>query len=208
MQNISFRNRHRDHSNDAGFRFEFFCGRCNDGYMTQFKPYTVATVNNILNMGESLFGGFFHQVSSVTERMQSSGWEVAKDKAYMEAVEEARRHFFRCSKCGDHFCKNCWNPQIGLCAGCAPFIAQEIQSAKQYAAVEQIQEHARQMSHVTPQMMSAPMQVTCPVCQSPAGSGLFCPNCGAQLLQKKVCSRCGTQADSSANFCPGCGGKV
>jgi hypothetical protein len=207
MQHIPFTNNHSDHSTDKGFRFEFFCAKCHDGYMTEFQTYTIGAVSTVLDMGESLFGGIFHQASDIAHKVHSAAWERAKDSAFLEAVEETKKHFYRCSRCGSYFCKNCWNPDEGLCTNCAPFLAQEIESAKRHAAIDQAHEKVRNINYVTEEDVSVDMQVTCPECQSPTGKSKFCPNCGAKLGVKKICFQCKAEITSSVKFCPECGAK-
>lgn len=37
MALIQFTRNHTDHSTDKGFQFEFFCDRCGNGFMSEFK---------------------------------------------------------------------------------------------------------------------------------------------------------------------------
>src|SRR5512136_2231576 len=37
MGAIQFTRNHTDHSTDKGFQFEFFCDRCGNGFMSEFK---------------------------------------------------------------------------------------------------------------------------------------------------------------------------
>ena len=207
MQHIPFTSNHTDHCTDKGFRFEFFCEKCHDGFMTEFKTFGIGTLNTLLDMGESLFGGFFHQASSLAQRVHSASWERAKDSAFLEAVEEAKKHFHRCSRCANYFCNRCWNPEQGLCTHCAPFLEQEIESARRQAAIEQAHEKVRNKTYVTDEDVNINMQVTCPECNAPTGKAKFCPNCGAKTGVKKVCSGCTTEMSPSVKFCPECGAK-
>lgn len=208
MKHIPFGSNYRDHSTDSGFRFEFFCEKCRDGYMTEFKSYAIGTLNTLFDIGESLFGGFFRHASRATERVHSATWERAKDKAFMESVDEAKKQFYRCSRCGNYFCKNCWNPDKGLCANCAPFLAQEIESAKRHAAIRQAREKVEKITYVTEEDVCEDMQVTCPKCKCPTGKGKFCPECGEKLGVKKICPGCRAEISVSTKFCPECGGKT
>ena len=50
---------------------------------------------------------------------------------------------------------------------------------------------------------------SCPKCEAPLESNSkFCPNCGAQLKEKKCCSGCGAKLTTNAKFCPECGKKI
>jgi hypothetical protein len=37
MALIQFTRNHSDHSTDKGYQFEFFCDRCGNGFMSEFK---------------------------------------------------------------------------------------------------------------------------------------------------------------------------
>ena len=37
MALIQFTKNHSDHSTDKGYQFEFFCDRCGNGFMSEFK---------------------------------------------------------------------------------------------------------------------------------------------------------------------------
>lgn len=208
MKHIPFSNNYKDHSTDTGFRFEFFCEKCHDGYMTEFQRYAIGTINNLVSIGESLFGGIFHQARSVTGRVHSSAWENAKDNAFLEAVKEGEKHFFRCSRCGNYFCKSCWNPDKGLCINCSPFLHQEIESAKSHEAVRQAREHVGKINYVTEEDILEDRQVTCPFCKSPTGNSKFCPECGKKTGMKNLCPGCKREISMSVKFCPECGTRI
>ena len=208
MKHIPFSNNYRDHSTERGFRFEFFCEKCRDGYMTEFQSYTIGTIKNLFGVAEGLFGGFFRKASAASRRVHSATWEHSKDGAFLKAVEEAKKHFHRCSRCGDYFCKNCWNPDEGLCIKCAPFLRQEIESAKRQTAIRQAKKKVEQADYIKEVDIEKNMQVTCPKCQSPVKKGKFCPECGTRLNTKKICMECKMEISMSAKFCPECGAKV
>ena len=50
---------YRDLSTETGFRFEFFCDRCGNGYQTEFQSSALSTVSSALDVANNLFDGVF-----------------------------------------------------------------------------------------------------------------------------------------------------
>ena len=57
MTSIAFSRNYRDHSNDTGFQFEFFCDKCGNGYRSSYKASALGVGSKIAKGLGSLFGG-------------------------------------------------------------------------------------------------------------------------------------------------------
>jgi len=57
MALIQFTKNHTDHSTDKGYKFEFFCDRCGNGFMSEFKASAVGMAASALHAAGSFFGG-------------------------------------------------------------------------------------------------------------------------------------------------------
>ncbi len=208
MELIRFVRNYKDQSTDRGFQFEFYCDRCRVGYRTPFKTSATGLVSEALDAAGDLFGGILGSAASVGERVHSAAWEKAHDKAFAEAVEQARPHFRQCPHCSKWVCVDkCWNETRGLCKGCAPDLAVEMSAMQASAAMDK----ARQVAHeaaserVTPEAFDDVIKAVCPQCGAPVGGGKFCAQCGAPLAAEKFCAQCGAKIPADAKFCPECG---
>lgn len=214
MEQIEFTRNYSDHSTERGFQFEFHCDRCGNGYRTPFQAWALGAASNALSTASNLFGGLFNQAANVTESIRSSQWQQAKDKAFMEAIEQIKPNFLQCPRCLAWVCrKNCWNQARGLCKNCAPDLAVEISAQQSAKAVEKIYadvaadaDDSKLVSNVGDKKVAA----SCPSCHAPlAGNAKFCPECGYKLADaKKFCAECGAQLTPGAKFCPECGTKA
>lgn len=64
MALIQFTRNHTDHSADKGYQFEFFCDRCGNGSMSEFKASAAGVATGTLRAAGDLLGGVFGRASS------------------------------------------------------------------------------------------------------------------------------------------------
>ena len=58
MPLIQFTRNHTDHSTDKGYQFEFFCDRCGNGFMSEFKPSALGMAGSALRAASNIFVTF------------------------------------------------------------------------------------------------------------------------------------------------------
>lgn len=207
MAMIQFTRNYQDHSNDTGFQFEFFCDKCGNGFMSRYVPNKAGMAAGLLHAAGSLFGGAFGHAASAGDRMKDMMRGGARDEAFAQAVQEGRTHFRQCTRCGKWVCPDvCWNEARQLCEECAPDLATEAAAAQAQAAVEQVQQKARQVDLVADIDMKKDLLAQCPHCKASVQGGKFCPECGNALAVKLSCGKCGTEF--TGKFCPECGTKA
>src|ERR1700756_189738 len=90
MALIQFTRNHTDHSTDKGYQFEFFCDRCGNGFMSEFKASAVGLAASALRTAGGLFGGLLGSAGSNTYEIERAVRGPAHDSAFREAVEEAK----------------------------------------------------------------------------------------------------------------------
>ncbi|HET6439101.1 MAG TPA: zinc ribbon domain-containing protein [Anaeromyxobacter sp.] len=204
MAMIQFTKNYTDRSNDQGFQFEFFCDKCGNGFMSRFIPSTMGVAAGILRAAGSLFGGALGRAGWAGDQVKDVFRGKAWDDAFAQAVEEGKRKFKQCTRCGKWVCPEvCWNEKRTLCEECAPDLQEEAAAAQAQAAVEQVREKARATNLVEDVDMAAPQLAACPHCNARVEGGKFCPECGKPLTSRASCKKCGTQFDGK--FCPECG---
>jgi membrane protease subunit (stomatin/prohibitin family) len=209
MALIQFTRNHTDHSTDKGSQFEFFCDRCKNGFMTEFKPSMVGMAGSALRMAGGLFGGLLGQAGSNSYEIERMVRGPAHDKAFHEAVEETKPNFRQCPKCTHWVCKSsCWNDKRSLCFDCAPDMETELASAQAHGAVEQMKEKVRTQDLTRDMDLTSEAAALCPACGARTQGGKFCPDCGKPLRPKTECGRCGTKYEAGTKFCPECGDKA
>lgn len=207
MAMIQFTRNYSDHSNNQGFQFEFNCDKCGNGHMTRFVPNKMGMATSFLHAAGSMFGGAFGSAASAGDQLKDMMRGSARDEAFAQAVEEGRRHFKQCSRCGKWVCPDvCWNEAKGLCEECAPDLMTEAAAAQAQAAVGQVHEKARQVDQTSDIDMSKNIMAQCPHCNARVQGGKFCPECGKAMSSRLSCSRCGTEF--TGKFCPECGTKA
>ena len=59
MAAIQFTRNHTDHSTDKGFQFEFFCDRCGNGFMSEFRANATGIAVGALKAAGDIFGGLW-----------------------------------------------------------------------------------------------------------------------------------------------------
>jgi hypothetical protein len=209
MPLIQFTRNHSDHSTDKGFQFEFFCDRCGNGFMSEFKASVTGLATGALRAAGDIFGGIFGQASRGSYEIERVIRGPAHDKALQNAVEEIKPHFKQCPKCSHWVClTTCWNAKRGLCYDCAPNVETELAAAQAQATVEQIREKVREQDLTKDIDVTSEASALCPNCGSRTQGAKFCPECGKPLRPKNECSRCGTKTEEGAKFCPECGNKL
>lgn len=207
MTTIAFTRNHRDHSNNNGFQFEFFCDKCGNGRMSPFKPNAVGVASTLLRAAGSLFGGALTSAAQGADHLKDALRGGARDEAFKEAIEACKPHFRHCTNCGKWVCPEaCWNDKVGLCEDCAPNLAEQAASISAQVAVQQLREKAQASDQTGGMEMKAPRVALCPHCQARVEGGKFCPECGKPLAgQKAFCAECGKEMAANAKFCPDCG---
>ncbi len=209
MALIQFTRNHTDHSSDKGYQFEFFCDRCGNGFMSEFKPSVTGLATSALRTAGNLFGGIFGQASAGSYEIERAVKGPGHDKAFREAVEETRPSFRQCPKCSKWVCLNtCWNQSRGLCYECAPNVETELAAAQAQATVEQVREKVQKQDWTKDIDVTSEAAALCPNCGARTQGAKFCPECGKPLRPKNECSRCGTKVEAATKFCPECGNKL
>jgi hypothetical protein len=211
----SFTKNHRDHSNDTGFQFEFFCDKCGNGHRSAFKTNGLGVAANLLKAAGAMFGGRINQAGWGVDHVKDAFRGPAWDSAFASAIDECRPKFRQCSLCGNWVCPEvCWNPKRNLCEACAPDLGEHAARAQAEVAVEQAREQARnadQLRGVDVQNQVAVAALQCAKCQASLAAGAkFCASCGAPagaaaVAGPRFCSGCGTALTPGARFCAGCG---
>jgi hypothetical protein len=207
-----FTRNYRDHSNDTGYQFEFFCDKCGNGHRSSFATSGMGVASKMLKAAGSLFGGRVSRAGWGADHLKDALRGPAWDKAFEGAIAEMRPRFRQCTRCGTWVCPDvCWNEARTLCETCAPDLGEEAAAAQARAASEQVQEKARKVDHVAHVDMSQPQMAGCPHCQARlAGGARFCASCGkpvaaATAAAARFCTSCGASVPAGARFCSGCG---
>jgi RNA polymerase subunit RPABC4/transcription elongation factor Spt4 len=208
MPVIEFTGNYQDLSTDKGYQFKFFCEKCGNGYMSDFRISKVGMAGSALQVASSLFGGIFGGAVSGAYEVQRAVGGPAHDSALKEAVAEIRPMFRQCGRCGNWICEPvCFNKKAQLCDRCAPDLQEEMAAAQAEAAREQVIEKARSVDWLKGQDIANVSGAACPKCHAATQGGKFCPECGFALAQKTACGKCGASLEGSPKFCPECGAK-
>lgn len=209
---IEFVSNYKDLSTDNGFQFEFFCDRCNSGFRTKFKTWSLGRAAQVADALGNMLGGVFGKAADLGEHVRSAGWEQAHDAAFESAVNEIKPDFIQCPRCSGWVCrKGCWNNKKGLCKKCAPDLGVEMAAAQSSRSVEEVWAHAKMAEEdkkLTEKDWREGIRASCPKCEQPLeGNVRFCPHCGAKLKDKQFCTKCGAAMSAESKFCPECGEK-
>lgn len=211
---IFFTDNYEDLSTTEGYQFEFFCGRCGNGYSSSFQHSVTGFGGRLLQMGGDLLGG------SLGSKASELGWDAqwmrdgargsTRDKALAKAVEEMKPYFKQCHRCGQWVCDQvCWNAARGMCVSCAPKLDQEVAGMQAAAQIDQLNQKIQAQDWTGEVNYRDQGTAICPSCESETGGGKFCQNCGAALASapkptKRFCGNCGTEL-TGAKFCGECG---
>jgi hypothetical protein len=207
MSGTTFTSNNRDHSNEQGFQWEFFCDKCGNGWRSQFKTNKLGVAASFLRAAGSFFGGTAARASWAGEHLKDALRGGAWDEAFAEAIAEGKAKFKQCTRCGKWVCPEvCWNAERGLCEECAPDEGEQAAAIQAQVAVEQMWDKARKSDQTDGRDMKK-KQVAggCPSCGAAGGGGKFCAECGAPLKPQKLVCACGTELQPKAKFCPECG---
>lgn len=209
MALIQFTRNYNDHSTDKGYQFEFFCDRCHNGFTSEFKSSAVGMAGSALRAASSIFGGFLGNVGSSAYEIERAVQGPGHDKAYREAIEEAKPNFRQCTRCSHWVCAGtCWNQKRMLCYDCAPDVEAELASAQVQTTIDQMRDKLREQDLTKNLNLTAEAAALCPECGARTQGSKFCPECGKPLRPKDECPRCGTHVDGGTKFCPECGNKM
>lgn len=206
MASVAFTGNYQDLSSSKGFQFKFFCEKCQNGYLSTFKPNKLGMASAAAGAAASLLGGIFGRAAASAQQLESMVAGPAHDTALKEATEEIRRLFKQCSRCGQYVCGPvCWNETAGLCETCAPDIREEVAAAQAQAARAQAGEKAQAVDWMKDQKIDTVVAAVCPKCNAKTQGSKFCPECGTAIAQKRKCAACGAEAQGTPKFCPECG---
>src|SRR5512143_459464 len=98
MALIQFTRNHTDHSTDKGYQFEYFCDRCGNGFMSEFKASAVGMAGSALRAAGSIFGGILGSASHGAYEIERAIQGPGHDKAFREAIDEVKPNFRQCPK--------------------------------------------------------------------------------------------------------------
>ncbi len=206
MAMIQFVQNYQDLSTDKGYQFKFHCDKCGNGFMSEFQTSTLGMAESALRVAGGIFGGFFNTAGNSAYEIQRAIGGHAHDSALETAVQEGKKYFHQCSRCGKWVCPDvCWNGDANMCSECAPKFQQELAAshahAKADAARDQLRQKAASTNLVGNVDMSADAVVRVP---GPAGTGAanMCTSCGTAMGDGKFCPQCG--AERHLMGCPGC----
>jgi len=116
MTSTPFTRNYRDHSNNEGFQFEFFCDKCGSGFRSSFATNALGLASDLLKAAGSLFGGAVASAGWGADHVKDAFRGKAWDDAYAAAIAECKPHFHQCGRCGHWVCPEvCWNQGRGLC---------------------------------------------------------------------------------------------
>ena len=218
----AFTRNYEDNSTEAGFQFTFYCDICNDGYKTSFvesETYRKNTKLRGLGQGmwaiSSLLGGRLSNVGWAMERGtdvlaqrfdgMSAEWQKEHEQAFINAQNEAQRHFHRCHGCHRWVCEADYNGEADLCVECSPLENVAVTKARAAAMQRNLDDASAEQTVWSGKLENR--AILCPQCGKPCGGGKFCPNCGA-LLGNKKCPDCGADIPEGTRFCAQCGRKL
>jgi hypothetical protein len=209
MAHIEFTDNYQDLSTETGFQFKFICENCGNGYMSSWKANKSGIAGGVLRGAGSLLGGFLGNAGQSAYSIQEAIGGPAHDAALREAVAEIRPLFVQCKKCGQWVCREvCWNAERSLCTNCAPIAQREISSMQAHITVEQAEVKLREQDLTEGLNLAATAAVLCPSCGAESDGGKFCSECGAPMVPKTECPRCGEKFKAGMKFCPECGAKI
>lgn len=113
---IEFTDNYEDLSDESGFRFRFYCERCDNDYTTELQPFPRQEENGLLKV----VGKIFTEAADSGSDPIADDEEVQHEIALRSAVIKVREHFHQCPVCGEWVCDHCWNRAMLMCEKCAP----------------------------------------------------------------------------------------
>lgn len=152
------------------FMFRFSCQRCGTAIECTPIRSSVATAQNVMDVGIGFLGGFWGRAAEAGEQMYGTKWHQEQAQALTTAWQEVQHQFHTCPKCHMTVCMRCWNTTLNLCTGCAPDLKADAAGYQHELNIEaqrqQIEQgyHAPQFnisaipSAVTPDMVAQPPQ--------------------------------------------------
>ncbi|WP_394847862.1 zinc ribbon domain-containing protein [Pendulispora brunnea] len=212
MASQAFTKNYRDHSNDQGFQFEFFCDKCGNGFRSTFKGNNLGVAASLLHAAGSIFGGIVKDAAWGADHAKDAFRGGAWDEAFKEAITECAPRFRQCTRCGQWVCPEiCWNEKRVMCEDCAPDLQEEAAAMQAEVAVEQLRDKMREVDQTGGQNFTDPQAAACGRCNARlVPNAKFCSGCGAPTAapKKAFCHQCGTEAPPGGRFCSGCGTKM
>jgi hypothetical protein len=211
MAATAFTRNYRDHSNDTGYQFEFFCDKCGNGFRSSFQTSALGVGSKIARGLGALLGGNRVWAAGVAAGHMKDGLRgKAWDGAFQKAIEEIRPRFHQCTRCGHWVCPEaCWNEERQLCEGCAPNLAEEAAHHQANIAASQLADKLRKVDHVAGVDPAAMMLGACPHCKARLQAGKkFCAGCGKPVgsgAARAFCTGCGAELAAGSRFCGDCG---
>jgi hypothetical protein len=223
MALIQFVQNYEDLSTDKGYQFKFHCDKCGNGHMTAFQTSTLGMAESALRVAGSVFGGFFNTAGNSAYEIQRAIGGKAHDSALETAVEEGKKHFHQCTRCGHWVCPDvCWNGDANMCDACAPKFQQEFASAHAHAKADAARQQLYAKAQGTDFVADVDMKAgafarapgpqpgaanVCTGCGAAVGDGRFCPHCGAER-HALACPSCKSVVPKGTHFCAMCGTRV
>ena len=226
---IQFVANYDDLSTDKGYQFKFYCDKCRNGYVSGFVTSKVGMAGSVLRAAGHLLGGWAYRAGYGTHDLQQIIGGPEHDSALRDAMEQGKKYFHQCTKCGKWVCPEvCWNGKVSLCEDCAPNFEETVAAAqaaaKSQMVQEQIVEKARQVNYATDINVGKDVHYQAPsIAERPAStpackecgadvdpSAKFCPQCGKPDPLVKAgwdCKKCGLSGEGKVKFCPNCGNK-
>lgn len=212
---IEFTNNYKDCSTDAGYQYEFYCDGCGTGCMSPFKASKLGMAAGIMRAASGFFGGM-GGATSAADQSKDFLRGKERDESLREAVQEAKKQFKLCGRCGKWVCeKACWNEKRNMCEKCAPDLEEELASVQDHTRVHWMQRKAFQTDMIADVDITQDggkkkeLPAAGPKCACGATiTGKFCPDCGKPAPAanaKKFCGNCGNEAGPTAKFCGTCG---
>ena len=113
---IDFTDNYEDLSDETGFQFRFYCGRCDQDYLSDPEPCAHQEESEFL----TIVGKIFTHTADRGGELTCDEEGIQHDVALRSAIAEVREHFHQCHSCGEWICDVCWNQDFGLCQKCAP----------------------------------------------------------------------------------------
>jgi len=113
---IEFTDNYEDLSDENGFRFRFYCERCDADYVSDLEPCPRREESEFLKVVGKIFADVAENKGDLT--CDEEG--IQREVALKNAVTEVREHFHECPGCGEWVCDRCWNRAMLLCEKCAP----------------------------------------------------------------------------------------